>query len=1259
MPKVGSIVPTIEDLADIPVSAKSYQTRHKPLNIRVLDPQDGSLLSSEGFCAAMRVRLERRKDGVPVIFPTPPPSSDETGKAVITEHTISKGRVSSAKARGTGANGRGKGKDKEKGKAATATKGKGKGKAATASGGSEWSGRDGTDDPYAFLTITMMDVLEAGWSDVTKALDDPFLTSSQNTELHRRLPWVVIEQMVAVYDQFFINVEVFNNEQFLSTMANHVRAKSQFLIDVDNVLDLTETRAQCIRDIKEEFDPTPELLQHYLDQPYNDPDAMKEPTPRKVRPQLDVYPDQFDTFGPSWPIHEDDQRAALQAAADDEESSDDDDFYDSMGNNGLGEYSDDGDSSSGIFDGEGSGRDAHGSSSRNAGGGSYSGKGTSANKAEHGSLRGSVTGPVGPAGPAGLAGGPASAASRLFSENEDELLRSLEHSYGEGKPARIGSAPDLRNIDTLWELGVDTRKAALGKVGKVAAELERHRAPGYQITGERLINESAKGPQVAYDTDFINAKSSDGVGRQQGPKLDLVDKVVLPTGVPRPPPAPEAYELLPGAAAAAAAHRLIKNAEAMTPKTQGTAVPADITHYMATGERNPAADLSLVSAKTVAWLENAAADPEDEDEVEVHPLLLASSSSGRSAAALRASREAAAAETKAKILELKEPRVRKMYLMTNRSSPAAAAVDAYFMKTARNRIQTGMEARGVDEADKDIYTIVQEAQFQTKAPAKVAARNEEPLDGSIILSKDSALKCANVRVSDRIPKGTLALHSVAPLYREFDQQVDPKALEQMDVGLYRHAEVKLMYRQMLEQLQINHFKLEIRGMEKVLPRTVHDKKCLDNAFFSSRAVVGCYSAPGGRPVKNPALECMPFMIITKAEQYHLDMESSGGRSYTTRPPKVVANPSQSKEEARKAYAFNTWQNWWRHTFTTEDYMEYISEKKTDFLSTVFNCHGTDWELVDSEEEADNIDPEIAARHAKLKERMGRQRRAKSAFSKGTWNVNTVSLGGLAWNPAMADDDEDEDSENGPSTSAPSHAVLNMQGQLDEVWASLKMPANQKLDMVIKYNSKVFLEELESTWIDSQKSRRRANRSTAGPKGKLRIMADLTAMGDALDEAVIRWVAAAKSIIEREAIMRKLEVFERHASDPARHFRKHRDPGARDDEGNAITRVSEAKIRAKYSKQLAVVEEALVIELEAVYNSYGDIVTFEGKPYRHKMAHDRQEMLYWLEQERRHTNIAKNAAFVLPPLVAPASVAAAAVTVFDAPIELGTQAGGAR
>lgn len=112
-------------------------------------------MSSDGFCAAMRVRLERRKDGVPVVFPTPSPSSDETGKAVISSDTVSKGRASSAKEAGKG-KGKGKSKGKRNGKEKNSNR---------SSSTDEWAveGDGGANDPYSFLTIAMMDVLEAGW----------------------------------------------------------------------------------------------------------------------------------------------------------------------------------------------------------------------------------------------------------------------------------------------------------------------------------------------------------------------------------------------------------------------------------------------------------------------------------------------------------------------------------------------------------------------------------------------------------------------------------------------------------------------------------------------------------------------------------------------------------------------------------------------------------------------------------------------------------------------------------------------------------------------------------------------------------------------------------------------------------------------------------------------------------------------------------------------------------------------------------------
>jgi hypothetical protein len=210
------------------------------------------------------------------------------------------------------------------------------------------------------------------------------------------------------------------------------------------------------------------------------------------------------------------------------------------------------------------------------------------------------------------------------------------------------------------------------------------------------------------------------------------------------------------------------------------------------------ADVSLVSHKLITALETQPVANEEE-EVEVHPLLLATSSSGRTAEEAAARRAAAAAEVAEKIETLKKPRSRKMYLMTDRTSAAAAAVDAYFLQTAQSRIHfnpaTGAHLRNENGelihprgGGTDAATGAGDGGLGNGAAA-TPLHEMIPIGGQ----DKNELKFSNVRVSDRIPKGTLALHSVAPLFLEFDQQVDPKALEQMDVGLYRHAEVKLMY----------------------------------------------------------------------------------------------------------------------------------------------------------------------------------------------------------------------------------------------------------------------------------------------------------------------------------------------------------------------------------------------------------------------------------------------------------------------------------
>lgn len=613
------------------------------------------------------------------------------------------------------------------------------------------------------------------------------------------------------------------------------------------------------------------------------------------------------------------------------------------------------------------------------------------------------------------------------------------------------------------------------------------------------------------------------------------------------------------------------------------------------GIRKSHADLSLVSQKLVSRLEDLQI-PDDEDS-DLHPLLLASSYNGVG----NARRAIDAANKEAEDAKDHTPK-RKLYLLTDRSAPSRAAVDAYFLQTVEDRKGKPRPARST------------------------ATRSEEPLSEKLLVKPDMELKISNVRVSDRIPRSTLVLESVAPLYREFDTQVDPRALQQMDVQLYRHDEVKQMYQRMLEQLKIDHFKLPNNGLAKVLHRATTEKDALDATFFSSRAVAGCYSAPGGRPCINRKLGGTARMPVTKAEQYSIDLARvTSHRSYSTRPPRVVGNQSSGKDEAKRAYAYNTWLNWWKSTYTTEDYMQYVKEQKTDFLGSIFGLHDKEWEEVDSDEEADNVDPEVAKRQAELQELCLRQRREKITYVRGQWNVKTVEMGGLAWNPALhtADANDVDDTHEDP-------AGVEMQTRLNAVWGNLQMPANQKVDMAIKYNSREFMAHLENLWVNSQRSRRRKQRKGRGD-GSGGSGTDVNALQDALTSAIEQWESVSESILNREGLMRELEVFERHASDPARHWSKERTMS-----GEAVTRVSEANTRGKLHKQITAIEADLVAQLDSVYSDYGDIVTFEGKPYRHKMVHDKQEMLYWLSQERRHRNISLTYNTTLTPLEAPAT-----------------------
>lgn len=197
---------------------------------------------------------------------------------------------------------------------------------------------------------------------------------------------------------------------------------------------------------------------------------------------------------------------------------------------------------------------------------------------------------------------------------------------------------------------------------------------------------------------------------------------------------------------------------------------------------------------------------------------------------------------------------------------------------------------------------------------------------------------------------------------------------------------------------------------------------------------------------------------------------------------------------------------------------------------------------------------MSSRHTQeLRERerkMEELRAVKSEYKEGMWNANCILLGGLGKDPSLQDDLEEVESSSkvaepgrlsaktlqeranlarqvkAPTTHRGAVSRLSKttttglseggvtseagdeedeekekapQERLEAVWSSLQMPDAQRLDMAIKYSCDAFFTRLI--------------------------------------EAVERWEQATDLILRREALLVKLEQFERNASDPNRFFAK--------------------------------------------------------------------------------------------------------------------------
>eukprot|EP00042_Codosiga_hollandica_P046278 m.484789 g.484789 ORF g.484789 m.484789 type:complete len:1024 (+) comp57204_c0_seq7:3448-6519(+) len=450
---------------------------------------------------------------------------------------------------------------------------------------------------------------------------------------------------------------------------------------------------------------------------------------------------------------------------------------------------------------------------------------------------------------------------------------------------------------------------------------------------------------------------------------------------------------------------------------------------------------------------------------------------------------------------------------------------------------------------------------------------------------------SNCRVADRIPKSVIAISTAELLFNELDENLDDGLIRQLDAPLFVAENMREVY---------THMK-----------RAMRDDLMMFEPPASDRALII-------QPTTNPD----DLLGVANSKRINEEITLSGDRVMLNQhlvqtTLRSAPSSAPSSFDVRTRLATRTivepWIPEWRTMINPRDFLATLNARDLDFLCVVFGQYPATLMLTDEElfmvkanEAKLRVEKEatmkrLSMAQAKLTE--------KTQFEKGLWNVNTIGQEGLGAHQEIsvfASNDTVTD------TLLFRHVdlknVTDLHARLNNIWLKLQVPALERMNLAIKYSSKSFLESALSTTLEE----------------------NVTGLGK-LNHTLTIWETVAECILAREECLKRLEVFERVASDPARHFSK-------GDPGMAQARLTESRDRSKLHRELKGLTATTDAALKQLLRICNDRVLFKGRDYSEKMLYDRVEMLHWLQQERRQNQLSLTTS--LPPLRAPALEATA-------------------
>ncbi|XP_040826735.1 coiled-coil domain-containing protein 87 [Ochotona curzoniae] len=286
----------------------------------------------------------------------------------------------------------------------------------------------------------------------------------------------------------------------------------------------------------------------------------------------------------------------------------------------------------------------------------------------------------------------------------------------------------------------------------------------------------------------------------------------------------------------------------------------------------------------------------------------------------------------------------------------------------------------------------------------------QPVTVTLKMRNQVTVQVATVRLSDRNVLDTLQVEEAGVLYNHLADELDPKAIEDMDASHFVGSDIKEVYTELLSRVSTDHFRLDQGPL--VEPAADRDW----SAFLSS-----CTLRQDKRlHILNPKLACLYSRTAGSME------------------PGSRKTPTFKSSLAHKPWGKDAWADWWKNALSVDDYFKYLSSRETDFLHVLFHLYEEEAQVEEVVAAPVRRSPEIERPPPLVEEE-------EPDFVPGLWNWNTVLEHRLGVGKARP--------------LAEPHKIPSLQKRLEQLWLVLEVPAQDQLKMAVKYSSNARLRQL--------------------------------------------------------------------------------------------------------------------------------------------------------------------------------------------------------